>query len=280
MQPGQASRTALGAAGHRAAHQVLESGLIFTDPLALRILGAEAETAIDEARREPARRGLRVFIAARTRFAEDALGGALARGVRQFVVLGAGLDTYAYRASLPAGVRAFEVDHPATQAWKRKRLSEAEIAIPQALTFAPVDFERESLPEGLAAAGFDPAQPSFFTWLGVVPYLTEQAVFATLGFIAALPGGGEVVFDYANPPDTIVDPERRAYVEALAARVAAAGETFRSYFDTAALAARLRALGFTDIEDIGAAEIAARYLPGPPRSPRGAGGHILRAATR
>ncbi len=280
MQPGQASRTALGAAGHRAAHQVLERGAIFADPLALRILGEEAEAAIDEARREPLRRALRLFIAARTRFAEDALANALARGVRQVVALGAGLDTYAYRASLPAGARAFEVDHPATQAWKRERLSEAGIAIPEALTFAPVDFERESLADGLAAAGFDPAGASFFTWLGVVPYLTEQAVFATLGFIAALPGGGEVVFDYANPPDTVVDAERRAFLEALAARVAAAGETFRSYFDTAALTARLRAIGFAEIEDIGGAEIAARYLPGPPRSSSGAGGHILRAATR
>jgi methyltransferase (TIGR00027 family) len=280
MQPGQASRTALGAAGHRAAHQVLESGLIFADPLALRILGAEAETAIEEARSEPLRRGLRVFIAARARFAEDALAKALARGVRQLVVLGAGLDTYAYRASLPAGARVFEVDHPATQAWKRERLTEAGIAIPQALTFAPVDFERESLAEGLAAAGFDPAQPNFFTWLGVVPYLTEQAVFATLGFIAALPGGGEVVFDYANPPSSVADPERRAMLEALAARVAAAGEVLRSYFDSDELAGRLRTLGFAEIEDLAGPEIAERYLPGAPRPASGGGGHILRAATR
>ena len=142
MRPGQASRTALGAAGHRAAHQVLEHGAIFSDPLALRILGAEAQAAIDEARREPVRRPLRMFIAARARFAEDALARALRGGARQLVVLGAGLDTTAYRASLPAGARAFEVDHPATQAWKRERLVEAGIAISPALTFAPIDFER------------------------------------------------------------------------------------------------------------------------------------------
>ena len=278
MEPGRASRTALGAAGHRAAHQVLERGFIFSDPLALRIMGPEAEAAIDEARREPSRRGLRLFIAARTRFAEDFWQAAVARGVSQLVVLGAGLDTYAYRTNLLDRLRVFEVDYPATQAWKRERLAEASIAIPDALTFAPVDFERESLAEGLAAAGFDPARQSFFTWLGVVPYLTEQAVFATLGFIASLPGGAHVVFDYANPPDAIAEPERRAAHEALAARVAAAGEVFKSYFDTDALAARLRALGFRAIEDLGPADIAARYFPGRAGAASVGGGHILRAA--
>ncbi|HEY4923259.1 MAG TPA: class I SAM-dependent methyltransferase, partial [Roseiarcus sp.] len=184
MQSGQASRTALGAAGHRAAHQVLEQGRIFADPLALRILGADADEAIGEAEREPRRRGLRLFIAVRTRFAEDALAAAIVRGARQLVVLGAGLDTYAYRADPGAALRVFEVDHPATQAWKRERLASAGIAIPPTLTFAPVDFERESLATGLAAAGLDPARRSFFTWLGVTPYLTEQAIFTTLGYIA------------------------------------------------------------------------------------------------
>ena len=280
MQPGQFSRTALGAAGHRAAHQVLEGGGIFADPLALRILGADAEEAIGEAEREPRRRGLRLFIAVRTRFAEDALAAAIARGANQLVVLGAGLDTYAYRANPGAALRVFEVDHPATQAWKRERLADAKIAIPPALTFAPVDFERESLGDGLAAAGFDPARRSFFTWLGVTPYLTEQAIFATLGFIAELPGGAEVVFDSANPPEAIDDPERRAAHEALAARVAAAGEAFRCYLDTPTLAARLGKLGFNEIEDLGPREIAARYFPGHATSTSRTGGHVLRASTR
>jgi methyltransferase (TIGR00027 family) len=279
MQSGQPSRTALGAAGHRAAHQVLEQGRIFCDPLALRILGANAEAAVSEADHEPRRLGLRLFIAARTRFAEDALAAAVARGVTQLVVLGAGLDTYAYRTNLLDRLRVFEVDHPATQAWKRQRLASASIPVPSALTFAPIDFERDTLAEGLAAAGFDPAGQSFFTWLGVVPYLTEQAVFATLGFIASLPGGAHVVFDYANPPDEIAEPERRAAHEALAARVAAAGEVFRSYFDTDALGARLRALGFREIEDLGPADIAARYFPGRAGAASDRGGHIVRAAT-
>jgi methyltransferase (TIGR00027 family) len=281
MQSGQPSRTALGAAGHRAAHQVLERGMIFADPLALRILGADAEEALADAEREPHRRGLRLFIAVRTRFAEDALAAAIARGVTQLVVLGAGLDTYAYRSQLAERLRIFEVDHPATQAWKRVRLAEAAIAIPDALTFAPVDFERESLAQGLAAAGFDSTQRSFFTWLGVTPYLTEQAIFATLGFVGALPGGAEIVFDYSNPPDTILDPARRAFHEALTERVAAAGEMFRSYFDTEALGDSLRELGFREIEDIGPGQIAARYFPGRAGGKAsGGGGHVLRAATR
>jgi methyltransferase (TIGR00027 family) len=280
MLQGQASRTALGAAGHRAAHQVLEQGRIFADPLALRILGADAEEAIGEAEREPRRRGLRLFIAVRTRFAEDALAAAVARGASQLVALGAGLDTYAYRADPGDALRVFEVDHPATQAGKRERLADAGIAIPPALTFAPVDFESESLAAGLAAAGFDPARRSFFTWLGVTPYLTEQAIFATLGFIAGLPGGAEVAFDYANPPEAIDDPERRAAHEALAARVAAAGEAFRCYLDTLTLSARLGQLGFSEIEDLGPREIAARYFPGHATPASRIGGHVLRAATR
>jgi methyltransferase (TIGR00027 family) len=279
MQSGQPSRTALGAASHRAAHQVLERGFIFSDPLALRILGTDAEAAIAEAEQEPRKRALRLFIAVRTRFAEDALAAAVARGTRQLVVLGAGLDTYAYRAD-PTGLRVFEVDHPATQAWKRERLAEAAIAIPNTLTFAPIDFERDTLADGLAVAGFNPARQTFFTWLGVTPYLTERAVFATLGFIASLPGGAHVVFDYSNPPDAIAGAERRAFHEALAARVAATGEVFKSYFDSQALAARLRELGFLDIEDLGPDDIAFRYFPNRARPPSGnGGGHILRAAT-
>lgn len=100
MQQGRPSRTALGAAKHRAAHQVLERGFIFSDPLAARILGADAEVAVRDAENDPSRRVLRLFIAVRTRFAEDALAAAVARGVRQLVVLGAGLDTYAYRTAL------------------------------------------------------------------------------------------------------------------------------------------------------------------------------------
>ncbi len=278
MQSGQPSRTATGAAGHRAAHQVLERGYIFADPLALRVLGADAEAAVHDAQNDPSRRALRLFIAIRSRFAEDALAATVAHGVCQLVVLGAGLDTYAYRGALRDKLQIFEVDHPATQAWKRERLAAAAIPLPRTLKFAPVDFEHETLADGLAAAGFDPTQQTFFTWLGVVPYLTERAVMATLGFIAEVSGGAHVVFDYVNPPSSISGSSRAAY-EALAVRVAAAGEVFRSHFETDPLRSRLRALGFREIQDLGPAQIAARFLPGRASPASERGGHILRAST-
>jgi methyltransferase (TIGR00027 family) len=279
MQPGQPSRTALGAAGLRAAHQVLDGAAIFEDPLALRILGADADALLREAEAEsdPYRQRLRWFIAVRSRIADDALAAAITRGVRQLVVLGAGLDTTAYRALPTQDLRIFEVDHPATQTWKRERLAEAGIALPAALTFVSVDFERATLAEGLAAAGFDFTQQTFFTWLGVVPYLTDDAIFSTLGYIAGLPGGAHVVFDYVNPPDTM-EPGRRAMHEALIARVAGLSEQLRNHFDSDALHARLKALGFREIEDFGWAEIAARFFPGRVIS-SGGSAHVLRAAT-
>jgi methyltransferase (TIGR00027 family) len=277
MQTGQPSRTALGVAGLRAAHQVLDHAAIFTDPLALRILGADAEAMVRDAETDVARQRLRWFIAIRTRIAEDALA-AVQNGVRQLVVLGAGLDTYAYRASPSDDLRIFEVDHPLTQAWKRERLADAAIATPATLRFVPVDFEHEALADGLAAAGFDPAQQTFFSWLGVVPYLTEQAVFATLGFIAGLPGGAHVVFDYVNPTASIVEESRRAAYEALAARVAALGETIQCHFDSETLRARLAELGFRDVEDLGPGQIAQRFFPGRVTA-SGGGAHVLRATT-
>lgn len=278
MQFGEPSRTAWAAAFHRAAHQVLEQGRIFADPLALRILGEDADAIARQAEQRATGRRMRIFIAVRTRFAEDALAAAVARGVRQLVVLGAGLDTYAYRGALRDRLRIFEVDHPATQAWKRQLLADAAIPSPPCLTFAPVDFERETLAEGLAAAGFDPAQPTFFTWLGVVPYLTVEAVWATLGFIASLPHGAHVVFDYAEPSDSL-PPEMRASHERRAARVAELGEAFKSSFDPDQLRARLTGLGFTEVEDLGPPQIASRYFPHRVPSVPEKGGHIVRAAT-
>jgi methyltransferase (TIGR00027 family) len=280
VERGRASRTALGAAGHRAAHQILEGGRIFADPLAVRILGPYATELIRKAETEPERRGMRIFIAIRTRFAEEALAAAIARGVTQLVVLGAGLDTYAYRAPAEQKLRVFEVDHPATQLWKRERLSEESIAIPSSLTFVPIDFETETLAHALAAAGFDATRPSFFTWLGVVPYLTEPAIDATLQYIASLPGGAHVVFDYGNPPSVGADgAEYAARHEALAARVAALGESLKSYFETDALQAKLRAFGFREIEDTGPLRMRERFFPEREGPATDRGGHVVRAAT-
>jgi len=221
---------------------------------------------------------MRLFIALRTRFAEDALAAAVERGVRQLVVLGAGLDTIAYRSPWGNRVHVFEVDQPATQAWKRARLADAGVAVPEWLTFAPVHFEQETLADGLKAAGFEPAHQTFFTWLGVVPYLTETAVWSTLGFIASMPGGAHVVFDYADPPDTLL-PEMRAFYEQGAARVEALGEKWLTHFEPAVLRGKLASLGFLEIEDLGPPEYRTRYFPNYAGPLPERGGHILRATT-
>jgi len=275
MQTGQPSQTAQRAAAHRAAHQLLEDGRIFQDPLAVPILGESPGAIAREAAANPERRGMRLFIAARTRFAESAVAAAVQRGVRQLVVLGAGLDTFAYR-NPHADLRVFEVDHPATQAWKRQRLAEAGIAMPDSMRFAPVDFERVSLAEGLNAAGFAPVAQAIFTWLGVVPYLTEQAVFATLGYIAGLAPGSEVVFTYSDPPGSMT-AERAAAHGRRAAHVAALGEPWLTSFTPATLHARLRDLGFNGIEDLGPAEVAILYFGAAAGSPERKGGHLIRA---
>ena len=275
MQTGQPSRTAYGAAAHRAAHQLLEHGRIFSDPLAVRALGESPKTLRLVAEAHPERRGMRLFIAARSRFAETAVAAAFTRGVRQMVVLGAGLDTFAYR-NPHEGLRVFEVDHPATQGWKRQRLTEAEISIPDSLRFAPVDFERVSLADGLWAAGFDVSAPAIFSWLGVVTYLTEAAVFATLGYIGGLPAGSEVVFTYSDPPETM-PAEQAAARGRRAARVAAQGEPWITAFSRASLDTRLRALGFGAIEDLGPTEVSILYFGVAPGAPERKGGHLIRA---
>jgi methyltransferase (TIGR00027 family) len=278
MQIGRPSKTALAAALYRATHQIVDRGRVFMDPLAISVLGMGADELTKYADASPLGRRMRAFIAARTRFAEDALQDAFARGATQLVVLGAGLDTYAYRGLLRDKLRIFEVDHPATQVWKRERLTAAGIAIPPTLTFAPIDFEHESLEAGLASAGFDPKSPTFFMWLGVVPYLTQAAIRSTLGFIANLPGGADVAFDYSNPPDSL-DPQLRAARAERASRVAALGEAWISQFDTDALHAQLAELGFSAIEDLSPTRIAQRYF-GLEQSTSGErGGHVVWART-
>jgi methyltransferase (TIGR00027 family) len=275
MEPGQPSRTALGAAAHRAAHQILEGGRVFADPLATALLGLPASDLSGDHLNEPATRAMRLFIATRSRFAEDSLAAAVAQGVRQYVVLGAGLDTFAHRNPFAeVGLRVFEVDHPATQAWKRDRLAAADLSPPASLTFAPVDFERQTLAEGLAAAGFDAAAPAFFSWLGVVVYLTREAILETLGFIAGLPAGASVVFDYGEPVSAYPAAEQ-PHQRARAARVAAMGEPWITRFHPADLAADLKAVGFDELEDLSPADISRRFL-GVDRPDR-PGGHLMRA---
>lgn len=262
MQEGKPSITAHRVAQRRAAHQLLDRPLVFEDPLAVRIADADDPARRDLRAFDSSRlsKVLRAFFAARSRFAEDQLSAAVNRGVDQYVVLGAGLDTFAYRSPFPA-LRVFEVDFPATQAWKRSELARANIPIPAALTFVPADFEQVSLPAALASSGFDDSKPAWFSWLGVTMYLARDTVMQTLAFIAALPVGSGVVFDYGVDPATL-GPMERYVLNRFAERVAAAGEPWITGFDPAILSEELRRLGFTTVEDLGQNEINAKYFSG------------------
>jgi methyltransferase (TIGR00027 family) len=257
------SLTAWRVALSRAAHQILDAPRVLEDPIALAIVGADAVAAIRAAPlryRLPPALYLRAFLVARSRVAEEALAQAVQHGVRQYVVLGAGLDTFAYRNPYPAErLTVFEVDHPATQAWKGRQLEAARIAAPGSLRFAPVDLESESLPERLASAGLRADEPAFFSWLGVSMYLTRAAIDATLGYVAGLPQGSGIVFDYAVPPQSL-PLVRRVVVRALLRRVAAAGEPWKTFFEPRELAAALRGLGFSECEDFGPEELNAHFF--------------------
>jgi methyltransferase (TIGR00027 family) len=145
------------------------------------------------------------------------------------VVLGAGLDTFAYRSTFP-NLRVFEIDHSATQGWKRHMLERAGIAIPSSLEYVPIDFEKRTLSEGLSSSGFDRAAPAFFSWLGVTMYLAADTVMGVFRFIAGLPSGGGVAFDYSVSPSRLGMMERMARA-AFARRVAAIGEPWTTSFD-------------------------------------------------
>ncbi|KAJ1551797.1 hypothetical protein HK096_006821 [Nowakowskiella sp. JEL0078] len=255
MKPKEPSKTALAAAGYRAVHQELEQGKIFKDPLAIKFLGSKYSKILETANL-PHKKSIRIFIATRTRFAEDCINESLSRGIRQLVVLGAGLDTFAYRNPYET-LRVFEVDFPATQLWKIERLSDSGVNIPKSVTFAPVDFENESLENGLLKAGFDPNLPTFFSWLGVVPYLTEQAIFSTLAYIASLPMS-EVVFDYSEPVETLENDALDSHL-LRSKKVAEIGEPFISFFDPAELAANLLEIGFTGINDPDVKVLLSKY---------------------
>jgi methyltransferase (TIGR00027 family) len=278
MHDERPSKTAFRVALRRAAHQVLDHPRVFEDPLALAIVGADAgELRSDEKSQSRAGRVMRAFMAVRSRYAEDGLAAAFQEGTRQYVVLGAGLDTFAYRNPFP-GLRVFEVDHPATQRWKRHLLETAGIAIPDSMTFAPVDFESQTLAEGLARVGLRKDQKAFFSWLGVVPYLTRSAVMETLRLVGSLPTGSEIVFDYALPPELLDEVQRQA-LAALAARVAAAGEPFQTFFDPDEIETEMRRMGFASFENLAGDAINARYFSGRPDGLRVAGsvGRLMRA---
>jgi methyltransferase (TIGR00027 family) len=279
MHSASPSRTALRVALRRAAHQLYDAQpLVLNDPIAVPILGHEYLPELHKTTtklEKPFSVALRAYLVARSRYAEDTLASAVAQGITQYVLLGAGLDTFAYRNPYP-NLRVFEVDHPATQQWKRELLETSRIPIPHTLTFVPVDFERQTLAAQLLAAGFDSTIPTFFAWLGVVPYLTLEAFRSTLRYITAQPPDSGLVFDYGLPRSELPRLEQLAH-DSLAARVQQAGEPFQLFFTPREAAAEL--VAFYNLEDLGSAEINARYFNNRTDNLRllGSAGHFLSA---
>lgn len=241
----------------RAAHQLIEKPQIFEDPIALRILGEAQKdilTNLDK-HKDLLSTAMRMAIAVRSRFAEDECEGS---GANQVVILGAGLDTYAYRTQRQ-GQKAFEVDHPAVQNIKQELLIQNKIVPSVDLHYVGCDFEQDSLALRLAEAGFDKNKKTFFSWLGVVPYLTEDAIEETLRFIASCAPGSTLVFDYIVDPKMLNEMEK-AVLQMLGAQLAAGGEPFNTFFSPESIHELLLTTGFQHVKDIDAEHLNATYL--------------------
>jgi methyltransferase (TIGR00027 family) len=235
------------AAAARAAHLIVdESPFIFGDTRAAALLGNRADELIGYHRlhsTHPILSAARGQVICRSRFAEDRLAEAVAARVRQYVLLGAGLDTFAYRSPLAGEVRVYEVDHPATQAWKRSALATAEISIPPGVQFVPADLGGSSLADALRAAGFDFGQPAVITWLGVTMYLDRAAIGQTLRALASCAPGTELIVDYMLPAAQR-DEAGNFYTSMIAAAAAERGEPWLSFFDPGEMASLLAEHGF------------------------------------
>ena len=282
MKDDGGSRTAASVAFRRAAHQLIDRPPVFVDPIAIKLVSPEGQAVL--ARNPWHRNGgafaaaLRAFLAVRSRIAEDQLALAVAAGVKQYVVLGAGFDTFAYRNPYPA-LRVFEVDHPRTQAGKRTRLEDAGLAVPASVTYVGVDFEKDTLADRLKEAGFTPSESTAISWLGVVPYLEAPAIWATLEWAASVVGPhGHIVFDYGSKPKWW-QLARRLALRRLSRRVAAAGEPFRTILDPEFLRERLASIGFTSIVDMDKDALNSNYFSARADGLRvGGGGHVVIAS--
>ena len=252
---GQPSLTALTAAAARAAHLIVDTEpVIFADTLAQAMLGERAEELISYHRAHgthPVLAGARAQVTCRSRYAEDRLADAIGRGIGQYVLLGAGLDSFAYRSPLAGQVRVFEVDHPATQEYKRRVREVAEGGgRVGSVRFVAVDFGRDSLGEALGRAGFDAEQPALVSWLGVTMYLDESAIEATVAVMGGFAPGSEVVMDYMLPAG-MRDAAGQMYADLVGQAAAEWGEPWRSAFAPGAMAALLARHGFGPARDVG-----------------------------
>ena len=258
------SQSAVLTAAARALHRQ-EPEPLLDDYLALPLGGDDAKLLMERLQTELPREALLAFtrwVAVRARLPEDIISQAIEDGVEQYVILGAGLDSFAYRRDdLIDRVRVFEVDHPASQAWKRSRLEELGVECPAQLVFAPVDFEHQTLREGLDAAGFDSAARAVFSWLGVTMYLTTQAIRSTLAAVAAGPPGTKIVLTYNQPPSALTGIGLQTEA-ALRAIVAGMGEPMISTFLPGEIEEFVRCEGFEDVTHFGPDEAKATYFAG------------------
>lgn len=242
------SRTAMMAAASRAAHLVVDGEPhLFRDTVAERLLGERADELIGYHRQfgdHPVLSGTRSQVNARSHYTEARLGA----GFEQYVILGAGLDTFAYRSPFAERVAVFEVDHPATQEWKRELLGAAGIDAATA-EFVGVDFERDDLAAELSAHGFETDRPALVSWLGVTMYLTEAAISATLATLSGFAPGSELVMEYAIEPE-LRDESGRVYAEFALDATAGQGEPFLSFFSPEGVTALLEVHGFTVAEHV------------------------------
>jgi methyltransferase (TIGR00027 family) len=198
----------------------------------------------------------------RGRFVEAQLAEAVKAGVRQYVILGAGLDTFAYRQPAWAKqLRIIEVDHPASQAFKHKCLGHARVAIPDNVAFGPIDLERTTLQEGLGAVAFDPQIPTFFAWLGVTQYLTSVAIEATLQFVRTLPSASGIAFSFVLP-DAHLEGDDLQVATFYTALAASYGEPWITRFEPQPLRQWLLALGFSEVFHLAPEVATARYFAG------------------
>ena len=271
---GKMSQGAINAAFARAAHLIFDAEpKVMRDDYAVRFSGMQDDPAfitaykdnyakLERMSKENAQafsQSYRALASVRHRYAEDELAKALERGVSQYVILGAGLDSFAFRRrDLEGSLRVFEVDHPMTQEWKKARLAALGIIPPRNLTFVPLDFEKQKLTDELHAHGLHKDIPAFFSWLGVTQYLTEAAVFQTLRQVVSAASGSEIVFEYVLVDPLLRDQKKRI----VAGSRAMPGEPWRSQFDTAALTGRLKEMGFAKVSDFGPEQAYALYLSG------------------
>jgi methyltransferase (TIGR00027 family) len=273
--------TALRVALWRALHaQIDPPPHVLDDQLGLQLVAPDAGWR-ERPDMDPARTARsRASIVARARFVEDLVEACASGGVLQYVLLGAGVDTFAQRRTeLASRLQVFEIDQPGTQAWKRSRLAALGFTIPEWLHFVPVDFEANaSWRQRLEQEGFDPRKPAVVASLGVAMYLTKEAITATLRQAASLAPGSKFAMSFIRPID-LIEPAERPGVEIAAKGARAAGTPFLSFFAPAEILDLARAAGFRQVEHVSAAQLATRYFSARSDSLRPSSGEEILLAT-